>query len=392
MQYEGFGRLLIEGIKKLNAIRRDSMDQTHKALAEELGVSSRTIYDWRRGKRLPDPDSVAQLARIFVETGDADQAWIAHFLEKGQYLPKQAAGKLIYEIFATNVEEERADGGEGQDRQAELASLEQRINNDNYGELNETEGKAEPKSLLPDNNGEVTNITSITEVRGDIVRKNKVLNIHLLPDLPSLNAILRFCIGVLLFTVVAFTILAVLVNANRNYEVGFFSEEICLSPPPQTTACPFPDINENGNFPIVAQQCQKVGRNDVFMKTTAELTMEGKLNAETEILTDSHFFGFTGKSTIYFCQGNRKIHSISNIWGVNPRALWGADSHRTINWDCPKRKDTDECRLLNAQSVDENILHNTRYLNIVQAREPSRTTERLKNIVTDIRNLMLTSE
>ncbi|MCB0192221.1 MAG: hypothetical protein KDJ65_09795 [Anaerolineae bacterium] len=106
MQYEGFGRLLTEGIKKLAATRRISLRQTHESLADELWVSTRTIYDWRTGRRLPKPDSVAQLARIFAKTGTTDQLWLIKFLDKGLYQPKQAAESLIDEIFSTSFSKE----------------------------------------------------------------------------------------------------------------------------------------------------------------------------------------------------------------------------------------------------------------------------------------------
>ncbi len=61
MQYEGFGRLLEEGIRKLAAIRRKSLQHTHQALADKLLVSTRTIYDWRKGKRLPKAEYMVRV-------------------------------------------------------------------------------------------------------------------------------------------------------------------------------------------------------------------------------------------------------------------------------------------------------------------------------------------
>lgn len=100
MPYQVFGDLLTEGIKQTGLTRRETMQQTHQYLADELGYAVNTLYVWRRGEHLPDnPATVASLARIFAQTWHANQKWINHFLEKGEYGPPQAVESLNQELF-----------------------------------------------------------------------------------------------------------------------------------------------------------------------------------------------------------------------------------------------------------------------------------------------------
>ncbi len=67
--HQAFGLLLTEGIKQTALARRESLQQTHQYLADELGYAVTTLYVWRRGEHLPDnPATVADLARIFAQT------------------------------------------------------------------------------------------------------------------------------------------------------------------------------------------------------------------------------------------------------------------------------------------------------------------------------------
>lgn len=104
LQREGFGRLLEEGIKKLAAARRVSLRQAHDDLADRLAVSTRTIYDWRKGKRLPQPELVAGLAHVFVSHGEATNSWVRAFLRKGDYGPSDSVDRLLQELFPAEKE------------------------------------------------------------------------------------------------------------------------------------------------------------------------------------------------------------------------------------------------------------------------------------------------
>ncbi|NJN95110.1 MAG: hypothetical protein HC875_13895 [Anaerolineales bacterium] len=104
MQREGFSRLLEEGIKKLAAVRRVSLRQAHDNLADRLAVSTRTIYDWRKGKRLPQPELVAGLAHVFVSHGETNSAWVRAFLLKGEYGAPVLVDRLLQELFPAEKE------------------------------------------------------------------------------------------------------------------------------------------------------------------------------------------------------------------------------------------------------------------------------------------------
>jgi WD40 repeat protein len=99
--YEVFGRLLSEGIK--NLARGKSIEAVHQKLYNSLGYASTTIYSWRRGEHLPQPEVIAQFARMFVEGWQADQAWINNFLEKGKYSPPQKLHDLHEELFGSRL-------------------------------------------------------------------------------------------------------------------------------------------------------------------------------------------------------------------------------------------------------------------------------------------------
>jgi hypothetical protein len=99
-RYAEFGRLLVEGIKRTEVARRETSQQAHQYLADQLGYSVTTLYVWRRGEHLPDdPEAVARLARLFVRAWRADQGWIHTFLIRGEYGPPQAVETLLPELF-----------------------------------------------------------------------------------------------------------------------------------------------------------------------------------------------------------------------------------------------------------------------------------------------------
>lgn len=102
--YQSFGKLLSAGIKQTSLARRESLQQTHQYLADELGYVVNTLYVWRRGEHLPDnPVTVADLARIFAKTWGADQKWVNDFLDKGEYGPVQAVEALNQELFGSQA-------------------------------------------------------------------------------------------------------------------------------------------------------------------------------------------------------------------------------------------------------------------------------------------------
>lgn len=95
--YLAFGELLTEAIKQLAL--QATMRMVQEDLAEKLGYSSSAIYAWRRGEHLPEPQVIAELARLFVQEWQADQQWINDFLEKAQYGPPSAVATLNEELF-----------------------------------------------------------------------------------------------------------------------------------------------------------------------------------------------------------------------------------------------------------------------------------------------------
>jgi transcriptional regulator with XRE-family HTH domain len=95
--YLAFGELLTEAIKQLAL--QATMRMVQEDLAERLGYSSSAIYAWRRGEHLPEPQVIAELARLFVQEWQADQQWINDFLEKAQYGPPSAVAALNEELF-----------------------------------------------------------------------------------------------------------------------------------------------------------------------------------------------------------------------------------------------------------------------------------------------------
>jgi hypothetical protein len=98
--YAAFGELLVEGIKQTSLARRESLQQTHQFIADDLGYGVTTLYVWRRGEHLPDnPETVANLARIFAVAWQPDAAWITRFLELGEYGPAEAVEQLNAELF-----------------------------------------------------------------------------------------------------------------------------------------------------------------------------------------------------------------------------------------------------------------------------------------------------
>lgn len=112
--YQAFGKLLIEGIKQTALARRESLQQTHQYLADELGYAVTTLYVWRRGEHIPDnPETVADLARIFAKTWGADQRWVNDFLAKGEYGPAQAVEALNRELFGRQPLTPQARAGRG---------------------------------------------------------------------------------------------------------------------------------------------------------------------------------------------------------------------------------------------------------------------------------------
>ncbi len=95
--YRRFGKLLTEGIKRLD--RQKPLVIVQEELANKLGYSLSMIYAWRRGEHLPDPDIIEQLAGIFVKRGQATPLWINDFLKKGAYGSPQAAEVFSKKLF-----------------------------------------------------------------------------------------------------------------------------------------------------------------------------------------------------------------------------------------------------------------------------------------------------
>ena len=105
-KHRRFGELLTEGIKRLALKRRQSIEQTHNELINELSVSRSTIYNWRKGEHLPEPDVIARLAHIFVQKGNVDQTWIDDFLDAAEYGPLRAIEALNEELFGRTISAE----------------------------------------------------------------------------------------------------------------------------------------------------------------------------------------------------------------------------------------------------------------------------------------------
>ena len=81
--YSAFGQLLTEGIRRLAGDQ--SLTTAQRELAQDLGYSVSTIYRWRRGESLPQPQMIETLARVFIQKEVADRDWITRFLKKGFY-------------------------------------------------------------------------------------------------------------------------------------------------------------------------------------------------------------------------------------------------------------------------------------------------------------------
>jgi transcriptional regulator with XRE-family HTH domain len=95
--YYQFGELLTEGIKR--SAKNRSVVQTQEDLAYRLGVSFNTIYTWRRGEHLPEPELVAEIARYFVESWGPDATWTKKFLNKGEYGTAETIASLMVDLY-----------------------------------------------------------------------------------------------------------------------------------------------------------------------------------------------------------------------------------------------------------------------------------------------------
>jgi transcriptional regulator with XRE-family HTH domain len=101
--YKIFGELLTQGITRLAANRHQSIGPMQEQLAEKLGVSSGTIFGWRRGERLPDHVIMAKLARIFMRELNTDEVWVEQFLRTGGYGFPESIKILMQELFRNQV-------------------------------------------------------------------------------------------------------------------------------------------------------------------------------------------------------------------------------------------------------------------------------------------------
>lgn len=84
-KYQKFGILLDQGIRMLAAARGIKDGAMYRDLADRLGFSANTLYGWKRGERLPEPEVIAQLAHWFGESGKMDKTWLEQFLKAGGY-------------------------------------------------------------------------------------------------------------------------------------------------------------------------------------------------------------------------------------------------------------------------------------------------------------------
>jgi len=63
MRHAELGRLITRMVKSSNALNDFTMAGTMEKLGEQLGVTSNTIYKWRRGRHKPEPSVLAELGR-----------------------------------------------------------------------------------------------------------------------------------------------------------------------------------------------------------------------------------------------------------------------------------------------------------------------------------------
>lgn len=201
----------------------------------------------------------------------------------------------------------------------------------------------------------------------------------------------------MLYSVVGVLCVAILfgwyVNFTRNYPTGLLATDTCLPPPPNVMACPSPQVDQTLSFPLPVEQCQEI-QDGFFMHTKAILTEDGNLKATTVMLSDKYVQGFTGRATVYFCHNNEEIYEISNRWGVNGRAIYGAASKRTIDWDCPKGEVNQECyeTFSPLNVVDQEVVDQVTHLNIVHTRDEGQSDKRLEKILLGFRELMAVFE
>ena len=100
--YSAFGQLLTEGIKRLAGDQ--SLTTAQRELAQDLGYSVSTIYRWRRGESLPQPQMIETLARVFIQKEVADRDWITRFLKKGLYGLPWPVDTIVDALFVEGSE------------------------------------------------------------------------------------------------------------------------------------------------------------------------------------------------------------------------------------------------------------------------------------------------
>lgn len=85
MKYPRFAELMKEGLDYLVLSKRQPKMAVLNALGDELGCSVDTIYAWGRGERLPQVETIEQLAQIFMKLPNLDQRWLQNFLRQAHY-------------------------------------------------------------------------------------------------------------------------------------------------------------------------------------------------------------------------------------------------------------------------------------------------------------------
>lgn len=104
-KYRRFGELLEQSIKKRASTPDQSIGSVQQRLMELLSISQSTLYDWRNGKYLPQPELIPKMARIFVQEWQFDQKWLKDFLEATEYGPKSAVEMIKHELCGDNNQE-----------------------------------------------------------------------------------------------------------------------------------------------------------------------------------------------------------------------------------------------------------------------------------------------
>ena len=332
------------------------MAQVMANLANTLGVSEDTIYGWRRGDRIPDPSQIEQFAQIFVSGWQADTNWVNRFLEAAQYSPPRAIEALNKSLFGSSLAGTR------------------------------TQNPEEPLEVNPP--GSPIVLQSAEQKSGILVQLSLALVLITKFLTTGLKVFLKWGIASGLITLLA---IGIYTNASRNEPRGLLAGSDCLPPPPLLNICPNPQSQTKVGFPIVKEQCNEVKKN-FFVKTRAQLSESGKLTAHTQVLSDDYIFGFTGKATIHFCDGQESVHSVWERWGVHGRALPGTATHRVEDWDCPKGTAEKKKRCAENEGptrniLPEDVLARVEYLHIVQENEASGFGTRLSNALQELTSL-----